>query len=261
MDPVTETVPVTENVDLEKGAKGLASHLKKSAGHHEKMAGCHEKCMKAHEGHADHHESMMGKDMEMADGEKSHKAHHKASASFHKSMAKHHEALHKHHTDEAANMHKASESAMTSEEESKKPAAKPKEETKAAESTELKKETPVSETNKEVVKTDTPATDPAAGVPAIPDFNATIGKALDNKLTEAVGAAFERVLNSDDFSKKVDNAIAAKLLEKLGGATVPTEIRTFPVNRPGEQPRQEKASSIIDMTGIDPDLQDLCKVD
>jgi hypothetical protein len=152
---------------------------------------------------------------------------------------------------------------MTSEEEHKKPAAKPKEETKTVTPTEVKKEAPVSAEEKKPGVPVVPSAASTAGAEPVGGFNESIQKALDSKLTEAVGAAFERVLNSDDFSKKVDQAIATKLLEKLGN-TVPTEIRTFPVARPGTPgapTEPTKASTVIDMTGIDPDLQDLCKVD
>lgn len=110
----------------------------------------------------------------------------------------------------------------------------------------------------------TPAAPAAAATPsaAALGFNETISKALDNKLTEAVDAAFERVLSSDDFGKKVDQAIAGKLLEKLGSSTVATDIKTFPIPRAGGNGAGTDVTvGKVNLDGLDAELADLCKVE
>ena len=245
-------------------AHSLAAHFTKAASHHDKMSDHHEKCMKAHAAHAEHHESMMGK------AEDAGHSHHKASAAFHKSMAGHHEKLHKSHSTHADHMRKMSE------------ACKSEDTKKVIELLELT-EIPESELTEdpvtkaaEVTPTTQPAATPAAATPTTPavpvvsgDLNENIKKALENKLTEGVNAALERVLNSEEFNKKLDNEIAGKLLEKLGSSTVPTEVKTFPVPRPGTNGTPAnvsvtpagKASGPINMEGVDLELQDLCKVE
>lgn len=233
----------TENADLDKAAKfSMASHFKKAASHHEHIAATHVKMTKAHDGAADHHEQM-GK-AEGAD-----KAHHKMKAAFHKTMGGHHEALTKRHNSHAEHLHKMA--ASCSEADAGKAV-------QLSEIDELIKQEDTLSTTSDVVKTEAVKTegadvkvDPATIVIPASDFNDNIKKALDTKLTEAVNAAFERVLNSGDFNNMVDQAIAKKLLDKLGSSPVNTEIKTFPVPR--------TSSSIekgIDRNSLDPELHD-----
>jgi len=227
--------------------KALAAHFKKAAAHHEKMADHHEKCMKAHEAHADHHEDMQDKTEDV------HKGHHKASAQFHKSMASHHEKLHKSHAAHAEHLHKVCAACQAGEDTKKVAELLEIEEgelsmEKATEVTTQNQPTPAAQPT---AAPQPVSTAPGAGI----DVNETINKALDNKLTEAVDSAFSRVLNSEDFNRKVDQAIAGKLLEKLGQTTVPGEIKTFAVPRPGEGNLGKVNGQVKpDFTGVDPEL-------
>jgi hypothetical protein len=242
---------------LKAKAKSLASHFKKMAGHHEAMADSHEKCMKAHEAHAEHFAKCMGKSEDPM-----HETH-KASHAFHKSMASHHEKMHKRHSASAEHLH--SMSAASSSEDAKK----------VLELSGIPEEEITSFMKVEPTATPAPAATPVAApavaapapvttaAQAIGDLNETITKALDAKLTEGVNAALERVLNSEEFNKKMDNTIATKLLEKLGStATVPTDVRTMP---PVAIPRTEGngngygKTSVPDLAGIDAELVDFVK--
>jgi len=241
--------------------KHFAGHFKKAAHHHEKMAAAHLKMHEAHKAHAEHHEAMLGK----AGGDDPYKEHHKASHHFHKAMAGHHEHLHKHHSAHAEHLHKMAEACASGDHmkvaelfgETIMPEASPAVTTSAAQAT--------TTTAAAAATTATTTDTTKAAVTGSPstsdtDFQETVRKALDSKLTEAVNSAFERVLNSGDFSKKVDEAIAGKMLEKLGQSTVPGEIRTFPV------PRDPKLTSTakegpIDLSKVDIGLQDMLKID
>lgn len=248
---------------LKMHPKALAAHFKKAAAHHEKMSDHHEKCMKAHEAHAEHHEAM-DNDHDADDAnkvEKAHKSHHKASAQFHKTMAKHHEHLHKSHSSHAEHLHKMC-AACEAGADTKKIAQllEIEEGELGMEKTEVTLQTPPA------VASTTPTGTPAAVQSTVPgagiDVNETINKALDNKLTEAVDSAFSRVLNSEDFNRKVDQAIAGKLLEKLGQTTVPGEIKTFAVPRPGEGGFGKVNTQIKpDFTGVDPELAHFAAID
>ena len=245
-----------DNASLMKaGMKSLAHHFKKSAAHHEKMADHHEKCMKAHEAAAEHHDGMMN------DGDaddKQHKAHHKAKAAFHKSMAGHHEKLHKAHKAHAEH-HASMHESMNAEEANKV--------LKLAGLEELPVSTQATPAPVVAAPAATSAAPEAAPVaPAVANLNETINKALENKLNEAVNAGLERVLASDQFSKRVDEAISNALLGKLGQTTVPTTVQTFAVPRSGETQTAPAASSgpTIQPTfsksgvpAVDPDLADL----
>lgn len=270
----------TENADLQKaGMKSLAAHFKKAASHHDAMAGNHEKCMKAHGAHAEAHEGMMGK---ANDADSDDKSYHKASAAFHKTMAGHHEKLHKGHSTHAEHLRKMS-GACTVEDAKKmlelaevevtaevtpQPVADPPADPNANKAAavvvstiQLNQETKTVE-NKEV-KTD-PAAAPLVNADgsAVIDLNKTIQSALDVKLNEGVNAGLERVLSSEDFNKKLDNIIAGKLLERLGATTIETEIKTFPVSRPGTSsaataPSISKTGSVLNNSGVPLDLLDL----
>lgn len=246
-------------------AKTLAHHFKKAAAHHDVKAAAHLKAHEAHKAHADHHQEMMD-DMDGDEG-KVHKSHHKASMAFHKSKAAHHEKMHKAHSSHAdhyramASAHEADEAekvfklaGMEEEPLTTRPiTAQPAEDVS-------KTQTPAPATTPAA-----PTTQPApAAQPAAEGINETIQKALDNKLTEAVSAAFERVLSSQEFNQKVDSAIASKLLEKLGSSTVESPIRTFPVPRAGDTPAVPAVASkatVVDIANLDPELADLCKVE
>lgn len=244
-------------------AKTLAHHFKKAAAHHEAKAAAHLKAHEAHKAHADHHQAMA----DDADGDenKMHKAHHKASASFHKSKAAHHEKLHKAHLSYAEH-HKAMAAAHSEAEDHEKVFKL------AGMEEEPLSTRPVTPTTPEPVAKATsvtptppvaapPTEAPVTATPTPEGINETIQKALDSKLTEAVSAAFERVLSSGEFNQKVDQAIAGKLLEKLGTSTVETGIRTFPVPRAGEQNKGNGTQAPVDMSALDPELADMCKMD
>lgn len=112
----------------------------------------------------------------------------------------------------------------------------------------------------------TPAATPtpvaAAATPApVSDFNEQIAKTLEVKLAEAVEEAFKRVLNSDGFNQKVDQAIASKMLEKLGTAAAPSEIKTFPVPRTQENKGANGTVPAFNISSVPLELQDMVKID
>lgn len=227
---------MTEQERLEKAkAKSLAHHFTKAAAHHKAKADAHEKLADAHKAHAEHHAEMA-----KTDGiEDHHKEHHKASAAFHKSKAAHHEKLHKAHKAYAA--HHESMAAAHSEE---------KDAEKIYKGLGIEEDPlPANDPATTIVKTATPTPAPTADKPTNPStpaapvslseltaekFDTYLKTALDKKLSDAANSAFERLLNSEDFAKRVDQEIAKKMLEKLGATTIDTPVRTFPVPRPGE---------------------------
>lgn len=246
-----------ENADLlllKAATKSLAHHFKKAAAFHEAKATHHLKKAEAHLGAHEHHKAMMEDPAHEA-----HKEHHKAKAALHKTLHGLHEKMHKAHT-VYSDHHKAMAEAHAAGD------AK-----KLLEIAGLKEEdlTKTVSTTPTPTPAATPTPDPAAATTPTPtpsaateDINTSIQKALDTKLTEAVNAAFERVLGSEEFGKKVDQAIAGKLLEKLGTSTVQTDIKTFPVPRAGsEKPNGAAPATKVDITGIEPELAELCKVD
>lgn len=237
-----------QNADLlllKAATKSLAHHFKKAAAHHEAMASHHEKAMAAHNEAHEHHKAMAE-----APEHEEHKAHHKAKAAFHKSMAGHHEKMHKAHSAHAEH-HKAMAEAHAAGD------AKKIMQIAGIEEASLSTQ-PVTKTatTDPAPKTDP---DPKTTPPEPVEFGEQISKALDTKLTEAVNAAFERVLNSEDFGKKVDQAIAGKMLEKLGQSTVNTDIKTFPVPRK-QDPTPQTQSVHKAAEGLDPELADLVSV-
>lgn len=240
------------NADLLKAAKSLAGHFKKMAGFEKTKAEYHEKCMTAHKAHAEHFEEAMGK---AADPDKEGI---KKTVAFHKSMSNNHEKIYKAHTASAEHLGKMQEAHASGdygkvfealgEEMPVDPVVTAPPAAAAAVVTD-----PVVDPAKKAV-----VADPA---PTTDSINDTIQKALDTKLTEAVTGAFERVLNSEDFNKQVDNAISKKLLEKLGTSTVPTDIKTFPVARATgtNGGGNGTAHTIPDLKGVDPELADMVK--
>lgn len=248
---------MNEKERLEKArAKSLAHHFGKVAAHHEAKAGHHEKAADMHKAHADHHAEMAS---QMEDSV--HKAHHKASAAFHKSKAAHHEKMHKLHKAAAAHHEsmKAAHEADGAEKVYK--ALEIEEEIVPVDNKDLNKTLPTAPAQ----AAPAPEAAPAAAAPASnasisENFGEYIQKALDKKLSESVDGAFERLLNSEDFSKRVDQEVAKKMLEKLGATTIETPIRTYNVPRPGESTSyapsapQEKRYE-----GIREDLLDLVK--
>ena len=251
-------------------AKTLAHHFKKAAAHHEAKAAAHLKSHEAHKAHAEHHEEMMGK-TDDADS----KAHRKACMSFHKAQSVHHEKLHKAHTGYADHhkMMAAAHSEMDDHEKVFKLAGM-EEEPLTTRPITPEVSDPVAKAAADKAAADKAAADKAAAdkaaaggtpTPAAPvveaSINDTIQKALDNKLTEAVSAAFERVLSSQEFNQKVDQAIAGKLLEKLGTSTVDSKIQTFPVPRAGDPAPSNGGPTKAEMAGLDPELAELCKVE
>lgn len=251
---------MTQQELLEKAkAKSLAHHFKKAAAHHEAKAGHHEKAADMHKAHADHHTEMMGK------AEEDHlKAHHKASAAFHKSKAAHHEKMHKLHK-----AHAAHHEAMATAHE-----ATDAEKVYKALEIEAPQEDTLSTTN-DVAKTTPTAPAASAPAPAAPtapaaaaagapasiseNFGEYIQKALDKKLSESVDGAFERLLSSEDFNKRVDQEVAKKMLEKLGATTIETPIKTYAVPRPGESQGVPSTTVEKRYDGIREDLLDFVK--
>lgn len=250
-----------QELALEKAkAKSLAHHFHKVASHHEKKAELHEKAAEAHLAHHEHHKEMMGKAAEA--GDEHMKEHHKEAAAFHKFKHGHHEKMHKlhksmhehykamaeaHEAGEAAKVFKAAgieEEPLSTRPVTQPPAADPAQ--------------PTPTSTAPVAKAAGSETQPAA--PSTDTINETIQKALDVKLSEAVNAAFERVLCSEDFSKKVDQSIATKLLEKLGSASANEKIQTFPVPRAGQPGHQSAAAKAAPAEmPVDEELAELVK--
>lgn len=215
--------------DLQKAAyKALASHFGKAAAHHEQIAATHEKMAEAHKAHAEHHDSM-GKSITDAHGE-----HHKASAAFHKTMHGHHSSLHKAHSQHAAHMKAMAEAhSEPDEDDTSNKVAK-----FLALAGEQMSNTPTNQPAAPAVTTaqTTPAAPaaPVAKAEVTGGIESVLEKSLNDKLTEAINTGLDRVLNSPEFSKAIENRLANKMLEKLGNQPNPADIQTFPVARPGE---------------------------
>lgn len=259
-----------EKADLQKAAilakakaKVMVKHFQKAEKHHKGHAEDDEKCEMAHKARAEEHEKKLDK----ADDDQ--KDYHKASAAFHKSLAKFAERMGKREK-EYADHNKAMSEACAEDDAKKLFKLLDIDESELPTGEDMTKivdavpATPAAPAAAVVTPKAGETAAPAAVVPsaAALGFNETISKALDNKLTEAVDAAFERVLSSDDFGKKVDQAIAGKLLEKLGSSTVATDIKTFPVPRPGAKPGDGDVTiGKVNLDGLDAELAELCKVD
>jgi len=246
---------------LEKAKKkSLAHHFEKAAAHHEGHAESDEKCAMAHKAHAEAHEKSMGK----ADDAKH--DYHKASAAFHKSMANFAEKMAKREK-EYAEHNKKMKDALDEKDDHKKVyeimGVEPEEE-------------PLSDVNKTTTTapaaaaaaapatTAAPAATPAAAAAPVANIGENFGeyiqKALDKKLSESVDGAFERLLNSEDFSKRVDQEVAKKMLEKLGATTIETPIKTYSVPRPGEGTTSTTTTGVEKRyEGIREDLLDFVK--
>lgn len=252
---------------LAKKALTMTHHFKKGAAHHEHKAAAHLKMHEAHKAYAEHHEKMHG---DHEDGVN--KAHHKAAMAFHKAKAVHHEKLHKLHKAHAEHHHAMAAAHEAGDHTKVFKLAEMEEEPLTTRP--ITTEDAVAKAAADKAAADKAAADKAAldkaaaggtptSTPAEANINDTIQKALDTKLTEAVSAAFERVLNSGEFNQKVDQAIAGKLLEKLGSSTVDANIKTFPVPRAGsQQPTNgNEAVKNVDISGLDPELAELCKTE
>ena len=254
----------TQLADLLKAARrSLAYHFKKMAAHNESKAAAHEKMMLAHKAHAEHHESMMGE-------EGANKTYHKSSMSFHKSKASHHEKLNKAHASYAVHCNKMVEAHECDDE--KKVYKILEIEEPGDTVTEPNKPEVVAKAAEPAVPT-APAAQPAApAAPAVPaakvegatDIATTIEKALNEKLSKAIDSAFERVLNSPEFGKAMDERIAGKMLEKLGTQPAPTEVKTFAVPRTSQAYGSVGASVNKveqDLAGVPPEFADLVTIE
>lgn len=227
---------------LKAAHKALAAHFHKAASHHEAMAGHHEAMAEAHKAHGEMHEKMHQAAYAKAAGgaedelQKVHKAH----AAFHKTMHGYHSALHKSHTAHAAHLKKMAEAHGEPDADDQQKIAK----YLIAAGVEMTNDPTPTTPAAVAAPTTTPAATPAAPADPTPtpaakaagsgegsDIQSVLNKTLDDKLTKAIDDAVTRVLNSAEFSKTMDERLAGKLLEKLGNAPNPTEVKTFAVPR------------------------------
>lgn len=235
---------------LKAANKPLTDHYTKSAAFEKSMADDDDKCMMAHKAHAEHYDGL-GK------ADDAQKEHYKANAAYHKTMAGIHEGVSKRRKERSEDYAKLAKAYSEDDAE------------KVFKSLGIITEGELAKMSTTATPTTTVTPTPVVATPATPvtpvtptpsaDFNDTITKALESKLNTAIESAFERVLNSDDFNKKVDQAISGKMLEKLGTAASPGEIRTTSVARPGGTTVAPVTK--VDTTGIDPELLDLCKME
>lgn len=247
----------TEDADLlllKAASKSLAHHFKKAAAFHEAKATHHLKKVDAHMGMHEHHKAMMEDPAHEA-----HKEHHKAKAAYHKTLHGLHDKMHKAHTAHADHLKAMADAHAAGDPKKMLEICGLTEEALMKTETSTPAVTPAATATAAV-----PTTPPAAAATtpaATPDnLDESIKKAFDSKLQEAVNAALERLMASDDLNKKMDQIIGSKLLEKLGSAPLSTEIKTFPVPRKTDTPAPE-VSKTVDLSGIEPDLAELCKVD
>lgn len=256
-------------IELQKAEKALAKakvksmekHFKKAASHHAGNAEDDEKCEAAHKAHAEVHEKKMGK-AEDPDHEV-----HKASAAFHKSLAKFAATMGKREKEYGEHCMKMANACADTD---------AKKILKAAEFTDdeittLLKDEAVVETREETTMEkkeaaapavsevkDPPTVDPAAPVVAA-TANESLDKAVGDQLNKAMELSFKRILESAEFGKKMDEMIAQKMIEKLGGTTQPTTVKTFNVERTNGSGVITSPSSVlkVDNTGVAPEFAHL----
>lgn len=241
---------------LKAASKSLAAHFKKSAAFHDKMAAEHEKCSMAHKAHQEVHEACMGK------AEDPQHNFHKGSAAFHKTMCGQHSGIQKCHSSQADHMRKMF-AAHSEQDETKKIS--------------LINEF-LTEMGEEVLKTVTPEPQapatPAVAAPPAPagdpapatSVDQTLEKKLDSAIGTALDAALDRVLKSDEFGKKIDEAISNTLLSKLGSAVVPTPVKSVPVPRTDGMEKKvvappTPAEAQTFAKAVDPELSDFVSVE
>lgn len=231
--------------------KALLAHFKKSAAHHSAMATHNEKMAAAHEAHHEVHNEMVGK----TDGD--HKAFHKSSASFHKAMHGYHAQLHKAHLTHSE-LHVKTHAALS--------------EGDAAKVEKIIGDDMSTGNGAANEQTPTPAAAAAAAEPTGVDKALT--DSLDEKLSKAISGGIDRVLNSDSFTKMLDEKIASRMLERLGGVQAPPTFKSVPVPRPagdgGGANGTAAGAAVVPATaatlaeaskGVDATLRDLVKMD
>lgn len=238
-----------EAADLQKAAKIFATHHKKAAAHEEAVACQHEKIAKAHEARAAECEADEEGENETA------KKSRKSRCAFHKTKAKCHSKLQMCHAAFAAH-HKKCAEAHSMKDTEKALKVLEIEETESGDEMQKTETAPAAAAAAETVAASPSTQAPAAAQAAETDndVNKSLEKMLNDKVQKAMEAAFERVLNSPEFSKQIDERLAGKMLEKLGGQPAPTEVKSIPVPRPGAV---QKAATVTDTEAIPPEFQHL----